>query len=76
MISEDKLKAIIEDVMGSLNAATPSGAGGGSTPAEPRAGEISDDALEDLAAVDLKKELLVPDPNNREMYPKMWIGRV
>ncbi|WDP90325.1 MAG: ethanolamine ammonia-lyase subunit EutC [Desulfobacter sp.] len=77
MISEDKLKAIIEDVMGSLNAAgaanaadTAGGAGaagaGGSS-----AAQVNDDALEDLAAVDLKKELLVPHPHNREMYLKL-----
>lgn len=63
MISEDRIRRVIEEVMGSLE----------STKSAPQqvVESMTDDALEDLTAVDLRKELLVPNPENREMYLKL-----
>jgi len=63
MISEDKIRRVIEEVIGSL-ASTKS--------VPPQVVESNlDDSLEDLTTVDLRKELLVPHPENREMYLKL-----
>lgn len=63
MISDNDLKHIIEEVLHSFKA----------TQAVVDQDELSqsDDILPDLTAVDLKKELLVPDPHNREMYMQL-----
>ena len=62
MISEDKIKQIIQEVMGGLDDAPSSAA-----PQAP----VSDEALEDLAAVDLRKELCVPNAANAEAYLRL-----
>jgi len=60
MISEERIRRVIEEVMGSLES---------TKSAPPQVVEsITDDSLEDLTTVDLRKELLVPNPENREMY--------
>lgn len=63
MVSEDRIRRVIEEVIGSLKSqkAAPS----------QHVESIADDSLEDLTAVDLKKELMVPRPENREMYLKL-----
>lgn len=66
MISEDKIKSIIEDVLASMGGGDSAPAASASQPvvATPETGH-------DLAAVDLRRELLVPEPHNREAYLKM-----
>lgn len=64
MISEDKIKQIIQEVMGGLNkeaASVP-----GTTPKDQ-----DDEALTDLTAVDLRQELCVPNPANAEVYLRL-----
>ncbi len=65
MISENKIKSIIEEVLAAM---------GGSDAAPAAADQPVAEACEegiDLAAVDLRKQLLVPEPHNREAYLKM-----
>lgn len=65
MISENKIKDIIAEVLNSIGDADAAPAAA----AEPAA--VSSEVGEDLAAIDLRKQLLVPEPNNREAYLKM-----
>ncbi|BCS95500.1 ethanolamine ammonia-lyase light chain [Desulfoluna limicola] len=65
MISENKIKDIIAEVLNSIGDADAAPAAA----AEPVA--ASSEVGEDLAAIDLRKQLLVPEPNNREAYLKM-----
>lgn len=82
MISEDKIRQIIREVMGdmaSAPAAEPSDAP--SVPAvspdaaqdhyHPDQGTPDDAALEDLTAVDMRAELLVPNAANPDAYLKL-----
>lgn len=64
MISEDKIRRVIEEVMGGL---LESRKGSAVT----QAALVRDDDLTDITAIDLRKELLVPQPANREMYLKL-----
>lgn len=65
MISEDKLKNIIKEVMHSLNAVS-------DTPAQAsQASVLSDDEIVDFGATDIREELLVDNPANRSAYLKM-----
>ncbi|VFQ45020.1 ethanolamine ammonia-lyase subunit EutC [Desulfoluna butyratoxydans] len=66
MISENTLKNIIAEVLTTMDSADAAPAASD----EPRAA-ASCEVGEDLAAVDLRKQLLVPEPNNREAYLKM-----
>lgn len=63
MISEDKIRRVIEEVMSSLEVHK-------SSVSRPVVDE-SDDSLLDITAIDLRKELLVPEPANGEMYLKL-----
>ncbi|MCG8472910.1 MAG: ethanolamine ammonia-lyase subunit EutC [Desulfobacterales bacterium] len=63
MISENKLKDIISDVLKGMESDAPSPASS--------AADSCQAAGDDLAAVDLRKQLLVPEPANREAYLKM-----
>jgi len=65
LISEDKIKNIIAEVLGSM------GAGDQATGSQAASAPEACEELCDLTAVDLKKELLVPEPCNREAYLKM-----
>ena len=69
MISENKIKNIIEEVLASM------GGSDAATTAPVASAAQSDadanDVGQDLAAVDLRKQLLVPEPHNREAYLKM-----
>ncbi|VVS91678.1 ethanolamine ammonia-lyase subunit EutC [Desulfoluna spongiiphila] len=66
MITEDKLKNIIAEVLTTMDSSDAAPAASD----EPCAA-ASCEVGEDLAAVDLRKQLLVPEPNNREAYLKM-----
>jgi len=65
LISEQKLESIIEEVLGSL------GAAGKAVGSQENTQSDAEEVLCDLTAVDLRRELLVPDPFNREAYLKM-----
>jgi ethanolamine ammonia-lyase small subunit len=67
VISENKIKDIIAEVLNSIDStdAAPEAAAAAVTAA------VSSEVGEDLAAIDLRKQLLVPEPNNREAYLKM-----
>ncbi len=76
MISEDKIKQIIQEVMGDMASAHT--ADSASVPVAPIATTVpattvglSDDDLPDLTEVDLKTELLVPDAANPAIYLKL-----
>ncbi len=64
MISEDKLKSIIKSVMDSL---------GGSeiNPSQNRSDVISDNEVVDFAAGDIRDELFIEDPANRDALMRM-----
>jgi len=66
VISENKIKNIIEEVLTSMSGGDAASA---AVTAQPEA--VACDEGYDLAAVDLRKQLLVPEPNNREAYLKM-----
>ncbi|MCP4343767.1 MAG: ethanolamine ammonia-lyase subunit EutC [Desulfobulbaceae bacterium] len=65
MISEDKLKRMIEDVLTSMNT---SGAPLSKESVKP---SVSSDDLADLTEIDLKKQLLVPNAANEGAYLKL-----
>lgn len=63
MISEDRIRRVIEEVIGSLEQGEKT---------QPQQSPVqSDDSLVDITAVDMKRELLVPEPNNGDMYLKL-----
>jgi ethanolamine ammonia-lyase small subunit len=82
VISEQQIKSIIDEVIKTLSpGAEESGGGRHMAPAETMTATTAasqnnqpleeESFLEDLAAVDLRKELLVPGANNPEMYLKL-----
>lgn len=70
MISEDKIKQIIQEVMQDMGTAQ-TGAPASPKPAVQNQDSSSDQDLTDLTAVDLKTELLVPNAANPEIYLKL-----
>lgn len=65
MISENKIKSIIEEVLSSMKSCDAS-----STENSIKC-SVSDENLCDLAAVNLRKELSVPTPANKDAYLKL-----
>ncbi len=65
MISEEKINEIIEEVLAGVKSAEVTSS---LSSAE---GTVDDGDIEDLTAVDLRKELLVPTPRNRDMYQRL-----
>lgn len=66
MISEHKIKSIIEEVLAAMGG---SDAASAASVSQPEAA-VSEEC-HDLGAVNLRKQLLVPEPHNREAYLKM-----
>ena len=83
MISEQQIKTIIDEVINTLDldaamppkkntvAAAAVSVKEGSDPQAPAGVQEQECVLEDLAAVDLRRQLLVPQPRNPEMYLKL-----
>lgn len=67
MISENKIKSIIEEVLAGM---VKSDAAPAASAAQPAAA-VACEAGIDLAAVNLRTQLLVPEPHNRDAYLKM-----
>ncbi|MCP3923266.1 MAG: ethanolamine ammonia-lyase subunit EutC [Desulfobacterales bacterium] len=65
MISEDRIKGIIENVLREM------GSGEISTDLRTREATVSDDDIVDFGATDLRKQLLVPNSANEEAYLKL-----
>lgn len=70
MVNEKELKTMIENIIHEMLGNKSNAAESNSTPVSDSDG-ISDDALPDITKIEIKKELLVPEPLNQEAYMEM-----
>lgn len=70
MVNEKELKTMIENIIHEMLGNKSDAAESNSTPVSDSDG-ISDDALPDITKIEIRKELLVPEPLNQEAYMEM-----
>lgn len=70
MVNEKELKTMIENIIHEMLGNKSNAAESNSTPVSDSDG-ISDDALPDITKIEIRKELLVPEPLNQEAYMEM-----
>lgn len=70
MVNEKELKTMIENIIHEMLGNKSNAAESNSPPVSDSDG-ISDDALPDITKIEIRKELLVPEPLNQEAYMEM-----
>lgn len=70
MVNEKELKTMIENIIHEMLGNKSNAAESNSTPVSDSDG-ISDDTLPDITKIEIRKELLVPEPLNQEAYMEM-----
>ncbi|WP_026894199.1 ethanolamine ammonia-lyase subunit EutC [Clostridiisalibacter paucivorans] len=71
MVSERELKKIVEQVLTELGSKSPVEAEKCTTPQCTEVNDIDDGELTDITTINLKEQLLVPNPENKEEYLSM-----
>lgn len=71
MISEKELRVIVEQVLSEMNGKAASPSQGKKEAQYEALNDVNDNELLDITTIDLKKQLLVPNPENKEEYLRL-----